>query len=75
MFFNIAASNNKGAEWLRNRLSKEMTPEQIAEAQRLATGRMAKHQQCVTSIIYKSSINASGLPSGRIFLWLLLFCY
>jgi uncharacterized protein len=43
-WFNISSANgNPEAENLRNTVSKEMTPEQIAEAQKLAKEWFEKH--------------------------------
>ena len=46
MWFNIAAANGEpNSRSLRETAAKRMTPDQIAEAQRMAREWMAKHQQ------------------------------
>ena len=46
MWYNLAAAQNQeNAIRLRDSLTKLMTPEQIAEAQRLAAEWLAQHQK------------------------------
>jgi hypothetical protein len=46
MWYNLAAASDDGyGRKNRNRLARLMTPDQIAEAQRMAREWMEKHQQ------------------------------
>ena len=50
MWFHIGASSgDEEARSLRDKLAKQMTPDQIADAQRMAREWMAKHRQSSTS--------------------------
>jgi TPR repeat protein len=44
-FWLAAAQGNKKAQKARDMVAEDMTPDQIAEAQRMASEWMAKHQQ------------------------------